>query len=107
VKRKFLQTLFKVQPRVIDLRERFIRLAAQALDTGDEQPALPAEFAIDRALRTTSQLDDLVEGDALIAALQKQICCDFLKLSLPNLSSRPLVTQSSPQFKEIFNVICT
>jgi hypothetical protein len=39
VKGKFLQTLFKVQPRVIDLRERFVRLPAQVLDTGDEQPA--------------------------------------------------------------------
>jgi len=88
VKRKLLETLFKIQSCVIDLREGFIRLAAQVLDTADEQPTLPAEFAVDRALRTASQFDDLVDSDALIAALQKQVCCDFLKLAVSNLSSR-------------------
>ena len=36
MKREFLQALFKVQSCVIDLRQRFIRLAAQVLDTADE-----------------------------------------------------------------------
>src|ERR1700722_2902832 len=95
VKRELLETFFKVQSCVIDLRERFVRLAAQALNTADEQPTLPAEFAVDRTLRTASELDDLVDGDALIAALQKQLCCDLLKLAVSNLSSRPLVGHSS------------
>src|SRR5258705_10086148 len=108
VKRKLLQTLFQVQPRVMDLRERFIRLAAQVLDTADKQPALPAEFAVNRTLRTTSQLDDLVDGDALIAALEKQVCCDLLNLAVSNLSSRPFISHSSPRpegVKEIFSAI--
>src|SRR5882757_2360137 len=108
VKRKFFQTLFKIQPGVIDLRERLIRLAAQVLDAGNEQPALPAEFAVDRTLRTAGQLNDLVDRDALIAPPQKQVCCNFFKLAVSNLSSRPLVRHSPPRpgcVKEIFNAI--
>src|SRR5258708_23359789 len=106
VKRKFLQTLFKIQPRVIDLRERLIRLTAQVLDAGNEQPALPAEFAVDRTLRTASQLDDLVDCDALITTLQKQVSCDFLQLAVSDLSSRPLRRHLSflpEDMKEIFH----
>ena len=70
-------------------------LAAQVLDTADEQSTLPTEFVVDRTLRTACQLDDVVDGDALIAALQKQVCCDFLKLAVSNLSTRPFVRHSS------------
>src|ERR1700723_3842757 len=73
LKREFLQARFKVQSCVVDLRERFIRLAAQVFDTADEQPTLPTEFAVNRTLRTAGQLDDLVDGDTLIAAFQKQV----------------------------------
>ena len=91
VKRELLETLFKVQSCVIALRERFVRFAAQVLNTADEQPTLPAEFAVDRTLRTASQLDDLVDSDAFIAVLQKQVCGDSLKLAVSIPSSRPLV----------------
>jgi hypothetical protein len=87
VKRELLETLFKIQSCVIELRERFIRFAAQVLDAADEQPTLPPEFALHRALRTASHLDDLIDGDTLIAALQKQVRCYFLKLAVSNLSS--------------------
>src|ERR1700733_13412475 len=95
LKREFLQTRFKVQSCVINRRQRFIRLAAQVFDTADEQPTLPTEFAVNRTLRTASLLDDLVDGDTPIAALQKQVGCDFLKLAVSNLASRPLVRHSS------------
>jgi hypothetical protein len=81
LKREFLQTRFKIQSCVVNLRERFIRLAAQVLDTPDEQPTLPAEFAVNRTLRTASQLDDLVDGDTLIAVSETsplrlfEACC--------------------------------
>src|ERR1700722_10265291 len=97
LKREFLQTRFKVQSCVVNFRKRFIRLAAQVLDTPDEQPTLPAEFAVNRTLRTASQLDDLVDGDTVIAALEKQVRCDFLKLAVSDFSSRPLVRHSSLQ----------
>src|ERR1700723_4021048 len=91
LKREFLQTRFKVQSCVVNLRERFVRFAAEVFNTSDEQPTLPSEFAVNRTLRTASQLDDLVDGDTVIAALEKQVRCDFLKLAVSNLSSRPLV----------------
>jgi hypothetical protein len=94
LKREFLQARFKVQSCVVNLRERFIRLAAQVLDTADEQPALPTEFAVNGTLRTASQLDDFVDRDTLIAAFQKQVRCDFLKLTVSNLCSRSLVRHS-------------
>src|ERR1700679_3007222 len=98
VKREFFETLFKIQSGVIDLRERFVRLAAQVLNTGDEQPTLPAEFAVDRTLRTAGQLDDLVDGDAFIASLEKQVCRDLLKPAVSDLSSRPFVRHSKSPF---------
>src|ERR1700684_4602424 len=79
LKSEFLQARFKVQSCVVNLREWFIRLAAQVLDTADEQPTLPTEFAVNRTLRTASQLDDLVDGDTLVPVFQKQVRCDFLK----------------------------
>ena len=97
LKRESLQTRFKVQSCVVNLRERLIRLAAEVFDTPDEQPTLPAEFAVNRTLRTASQLDDLVDGDTVIAALEKQVRCDFLKLAVSDFSSRPLVRHSSLQ----------
>ncbi len=65
------------------------------LDTPDEQPTLAPEFAVNGTLRTASQLDDLVDRDTLIASLQKQVRCNFLKLAVSRLSSRPLVRHSS------------
>src|SRR5271156_4899166 len=97
LKREFLQTRFKVQSCVVNFGERFIRLAAEVFDPPDEQPTLPTEFAVNRALRAASQLDDLVDGDTVIAALEKQVRCDFLKLAVSNFSSRPLVRHSCLQ----------
>jgi hypothetical protein len=96
-KREFLQTRFQVQSCVVNLRERFIRFAAQVLDTSNEQSTLPAEFAVNRTFRTASQLEDLVNGDTVIAAPEKQVRRDLLKLTVSNLSSRPLVRLSSLQ----------
>jgi hypothetical protein len=97
LKREFLQTRLKVQSCVVNLRERFIRLAAEVFDTSDEQPTLPTEFAVNSTLRTASELDDLVNGDTVIAALEKQVRGDFLKLAVSNLCSRPLVRHSCLQ----------
>src|SRR5579859_429317 len=69
VKGEFLQTRFKIQACVVDLGEWFVRLAAQILDTADEEAAFTAKFAVDGALRSTSQLDNLIDSHALIAAL--------------------------------------
>ncbi|MDX6464813.1 MAG: hypothetical protein QOE55_8510 [Acidobacteriaceae bacterium] len=52
LKRESLQARLKIQSCVVNLRERFICLSAQILDTADEQPALPTEFAVNRTLRT-------------------------------------------------------
>src|SRR5271155_5075402 len=71
VKRELLQALFKIQSCVVNLRERFIRLAAKAFDAAKKYPPLPTKFAIPRPLRAASHFDDLVDGDPLIAALQK------------------------------------
>src|SRR5258708_39886926 len=76
------------------------------MDYADKVLAVCGEFGVDCTLRTTSQLDDLVDGDALIAALEKQVCCDLLNLAVSNLSSRPFISHSSPRpegVKEIFN----
>src|ERR1700722_5217148 len=94
-KREFLQARFKVQSGIVDIRERLIGLSAQIFDTPDEQPTLAPEFAVNGTLRTASQLDDLVDRDTLIASLQKQVRCNFLKLAVSRLSSRPLVRHSS------------
>ena len=69
VEGELLQALFKIQSSVVNLGERLIGLAAQVLDTPDEQPALAAEFAVNRTLGTAGQLDDLVDADTLIAPL--------------------------------------
>jgi len=97
LKREFLQTRFKIQSCVVNLRERFIRFAAQVLDTSDEEATLATEFAVNSTFRAASQLDDLVDGDTVIAALEEQVRCDFLKLAVSNLSSRALVRHSSLQ----------
>ena len=95
LEREFLQTRFQVQSGVINLIERFIRLTAQVFDTADEQSTLPPEFAVNSTFRTAGHLDNPVDGDAFIAAFQKQVRCDFLKPAVSNLSSRPLVRHSS------------
>src|SRR6202041_2914855 len=58
----------------------------------------------DGALRTASQLNNLVHRHSFVTALQKQIGCDFLELAVSNFATRTLFPHCSPSQNESIGV---
>src|ERR1700738_2867397 len=92
---EFFQALFKIQAAIVDVRKRFVRLAAQLLDAGDEQAAFAAEHTVDCALRAAGQLNNFVDRHAFVAVPQKQVRRDLLELAISYFSTRSLYRHSS------------
>src|SRR6202041_2933118 len=55
----------------------------------------------DGALRTASQLNNLVHRHRFVTALQKQIGCDFLELAVSDFATRTLFSHCSPPTESI------